>query len=170
MGKCDMDDYNYALVAPLNDLSSGCPDGKRRLALDNGEGRIAATSKAVVSAPGGWKLFPAINCYRHNDHNDHGAYDNLIEGEGWKASADDCAEACARKAEPGFESCDFVIYRYSDKTCFPKQGLSQGCAKCDMDDYNYALVAPLNDLSSGCPDGKRRLKAFLGTGSRRGFP
>merc|ERR1712176_961233 len=53
---------------------------------------------------------------------------------------------------------------------FPKQGLSQGCAKCDMGDYNYALVAPLNDLSSGCPDGKRRLKAFLGRGSRGGLP
>merc|ERR1712217_600217 len=102
-----------------------------------------------ADAPANWKTVGSYNCYMTNQPFDHGAEENLNNGESVLVTGqDDCAKRCAEQAGWQFAGCEYVVFHEPDNTCYPRKGLE--CAKC-VYGVEFSLLVPQNMDTHDCP-------------------
>merc|ERR1712151_182390 len=171
--KCDFD-AEYSLEVPQNMDIHDCPapspapcvpdahcsmDGDQCKCCYNGGCDIEELCRCA-DAPANWKTVGSYNCYMSNQPFDHGAEENLNNGEAvFVTGKDDCVKKCAEQAGWQFAGCEYVVFHEADNKCYPRRGLQ--CAKCDFD-IEYSLEVPESISNVGCTQAMvQRNKKFL---------
>merc|ERR1711933_234571 len=130
-------DTAYTMLVPeyLWDATKNCPTSQ---------------VKTEVSVPD-WRTVGNLNCYMQYQPYDHGAKENLGNGDPvYVKDKVDCMNRCAAQDGWQFAYCQYVVYEVEGQKCYPKSGLQ--CANCKYDTA-YTMLVPddLLDETRNCP-------------------
>merc|ERR1712146_73354 len=81
--------------------------------------------KPTPSPPPAWSETPSVNCYMESYPYDHGAKENLGNGDPVNVKDKvDCMNRCAAQDGWQFTGCQYVVYDVEGQKCYPRVACS----------------------------------------------